>query len=156
VIFLSAFPAYWSTGILGQHRTVNSAYFFFLVLWFMNLTVWVNFLMDKKITANVSNFAERYFSVLFIVMVLFSFITGNGYVAVGDLLSGRTKNFDRQIEQRYEKLQMARQHPDKACLLDSLQNKPASLFVLDISADENDWVNRGMAAYYGIGAVGLK
>src|SRR6185436_3629414 len=78
VIFLSAFPAYWSTGILGQHRTVNSAYFFFLILWFMNLTVWVNFLANKKITAIVSNLAEKYFVSLFILMMLFSLITGNG------------------------------------------------------------------------------
>ena len=35
VVPLGVFPAYWETGILGQHRTVNAAHFVFLILWFM-------------------------------------------------------------------------------------------------------------------------
>src|SRR5581483_4085417 len=31
----ATFPAYWETGTLGQHRTVDVAYFVFLVLWFV-------------------------------------------------------------------------------------------------------------------------
>jgi hypothetical protein len=32
LLFTSIFPAYWSTGMMGQHRTVNLAYQFFLIL----------------------------------------------------------------------------------------------------------------------------
>ncbi len=41
VIPAAVFPAYWETGILGQHRTVNSAYFAFLVLWFVAVAMWL-------------------------------------------------------------------------------------------------------------------
>ncbi|MBL4668448.1 MAG: hypothetical protein JKY30_04215 [Flavobacteriales bacterium] len=40
IIFICVFPPYWATGILGQHRTLNVAYFFFIITWFVNLTVW--------------------------------------------------------------------------------------------------------------------
>ncbi|HKR04067.1 MAG TPA: DUF6056 family protein [Bacteroidia bacterium] len=156
VVFLSAFPAYWSTGILGQHRTVNVAYFFFLILWFINLTVWLNYFSTKKFIITLSVFSSRYFLALFTSMILFSFITGNGYVVMNDLFSERAKNFDNEMKLRYETLNNAQQRSDSICILDTLQNKPVSLFVLDISPDENDWMNRGMAAYFGINKVTLR
>lgn len=153
VIFLSAFPAYWSTGILGQHRTVNVAYFFFLILWFINLTVWMNYFRTKKFIISLSVFSSRYFLVLVTSMILFSFITGNGYVVMNDLFSGRAKNFDNEMKLRYETLNNAQQRSDSICIIDTLQNKPVSLFVLDITENENDWMNRGMAAYFRINKI---
>jgi hypothetical protein len=41
VIMACTFPAYWSTGILGQHRTVNVACLLFIPLWFLNLSQWL-------------------------------------------------------------------------------------------------------------------
>jgi uncharacterized protein DUF6056 len=156
MIFLSAFPSYWSMGMLAQHRTVNAAYFFFLILWFINLSAWINFLKKKKIIITLSNFTSKYFSILFILILLFSFMTGNGYRVLSDLFSGKAKNFDREMRLRYEILNSAGQNPEKICRVDSLQNKPASLFVLDITENENDWMNRGMAAYFGINKLSLK
>ena len=39
VIFFSSFLPYWVSGILGQHRTLNVAYFMFIILWFSTITV---------------------------------------------------------------------------------------------------------------------
>jgi hypothetical protein len=77
-------------------------------------------------------------------------------MVTSDLLSGKAKNFDSEMRLRYEILNSADQNPEKICRLDSLQSKPVSLFVLDITENENDWMNRGMAAYFGINKVSLK
>ncbi|MEP7170680.1 MAG: DUF6056 family protein [Bacteroidota bacterium] len=158
LVFLSAFPAYWSTGILGQHRTVNVAYLFFIILWFINLTVWINFLSARKLITTLSTFATTNFLILIISIIPFSFITGNGYFAMHDLLSGKAKNFDKEMSARYELLSISRKRSSEICILDTLKNKPTSLFVLDISDNENDWMNKGMAAYFGVAkvAVGTK
>src|SRR5262249_43910868 len=34
IIPIAVFPAYWSTGVLGQHRTISVAFLVFLLLWF--------------------------------------------------------------------------------------------------------------------------
>lgn len=43
ILFIAAFLPYFATGILGQHRTINLAYFIFLLFWFINITVWLNY-----------------------------------------------------------------------------------------------------------------
>jgi hypothetical protein len=156
VIFISAFPAYWSTGILGQHRTLNVGYFFFLLLWFINLSAWSEYFKNKKFIAIASNFSAKYFIVLFTLMIFFTFVTRNGNTALNDLFSGKAKKFDTEMKHRYAFLKAAHIRSEKNCLLDSLINKPASVFVLDISNDKNDWMNRGMAAYFGVNKVALK
>ena len=99
VLFLCVFPAYWSTGILGQYRTVNVACFFLLPLGFLHLSVWMSHSASRPWA-----FRLRTAPMLIIATVLAC--TGllflrNGHRANMDLFTGRAARSNEQLWQRY-------------------------------------------------------
>ena len=146
IIFICVFPAYWATGILGQHRTLNVAYFFFLIMWFINLSVWFNsFKRTKKIVLSKALIGK--FSLLFLIGILF---TNNGYYALYDVFSGTAKEYNHHLEKRHKKLFLATQKNPKELKLSALNAKPNSLFIIDITSDPNYWINRGYNDYFNL------
>lgn len=142
VIFAAAFPPYWATGILGQHRTMNVAYFIFIILWFVNLTVWFNKYKDIIPVGIKLSPTIKY---LAIIIVLCSFLMSkNGYSVMTDLLSGRAKDFDAQMTERY----IAFDTDKDTIYLNPLKDPPKSLFVLDIRENPEHWINRCYAIYF--------
>ncbi len=145
IIFICVFPAYWATGILGQHRTLNVAYFFFLMMWFINLSVWFNAVswikkvsLPKKLIKGVS--------LLFILGILFM---GNGYHALKDIFSGTAQEFNTQLNKRHEILLNATKTiPQKIILSPTV--KPKTLFVIEISKDPKFWTNQGYNTFFGL------
>lgn len=143
IIFICVFPAYWATGILGQHRTLNVAYFFFLMMWFINLSVWFNAVswikkvsLPKKLIKGVS--------LLFILGILFM---GNGYNALEDIFSGTAQEFNTQLNKRHEILLSAtKTNPQKIILLSTV--KPKTLFIIEISKDPKFWTNQGYNTFF--------
>jgi len=148
MIFLCVFPAYWGTGILGQHRTLNAACFFFILIWFLFI-----FILSKRfnlvqytIPAKLNNFV----TLLFIACLL---ISGNSGIALLELGNGEICSFNTEMNERYTKLESAKQQGMKSVTLPTLKNRPASLFVLDIKPGYNNLVNRTYAIYFGIDTV---
>lgn len=153
VIFTGAFPAYWGTGILGQHRTMNVSYLLFLVIWFININVWINWFKTKQwqviriVQQFLSPVVKMSCSVSFIAalgLFLSLALTGNSYSVSSDLLSGRAKDFDRQMLGRYEALKSVQDTIYMAPVADP----PKSIFVMDISETPSDWVNQGYLLYF--------
>lgn len=147
VIFIGAFPAYWGTGILGQHRTMNVSYFLFLIIWFVNLTICFNYLsrcnfaIRYKFLLNLNHTKEIILiSGLFLSLIL----TGNSYTVLSDLISSRAHNFSKQMEDRY---QIIKNSKDTA-FIRTIYLPPESIFVSDVSTDPNDWVNRSYGLYF--------
>jgi hypothetical protein len=154
VVPLAAFPAYWTTGVLGQHRTMNTAYFAFLILWFAALGLWS---ASDSVRANVVGAVAREFRIPLTLVLLVSLaLTQNSYAVGSDLLSGRFTRFDQRMRQRNLTLRQCRDAGRATCELDPLDTIPASFFVLDISAEPRDWVNVAYARYYGIAQVRLR
>jgi hypothetical protein len=154
VVPLAAFPAYWTTGVLGQHRTMNTAYFAFLILWFTALGLWS---ASDSVRANVVGAVAREFRILLTLVLLVSLaLTQNSYAVGADLLSGRFTRFDQKMRQRNLTLRQCRDAGRATCELDPLDTIPASFFVLDISAEPRDWVNVAYGRYYGIAQVRLR
>lgn len=147
VIFLCAFPAYWGTGILGQHRTMNVAYCFFLLLWFANISAWDRALLSKQwpVLPAVPLTAK----VLPLVTGLALLLTGNTGGALRDLLSGRAAHYDHQLAARYALLEQARadgSEPRFPVIVDP----PLVLPLYELRADPHDWVNQCYALYFGL------
>ena len=143
ITFICVFPPYWATGILGQHRTLNVAYFFFLIMWFVNLTVWCNyyheklkFVLTKKIKVTVAGFL--FLGILF---------TGNGYNSLSDIFSGSAKNYDKQMNLRYELLGKTK---SESIAFSQIENKPKCLFVSDITNNPDDWKNQAYNLFFKI------
>lgn len=137
LVFIGSFPAYWSTGILGQHRTMNVSYLLFLIMWFVNLTVIYNKLeFTKKI---------KYARIISYVLIFISLIfTKNGYYLIHDLKTQNCKEFNLQMEDRYT---IIKNSTDTA-YFESIKNKPKTLFVLDITNNPRNWQNQGYGIYF--------
>lgn len=138
-IFIASFLPYWATGILGQHRTINLAYFVFMFLWFISLTVYSNHL-----SVYIPLIPHYIKTGIYILIISTLFFTKNGYHAVDDLISKKAKDYDEIMNERYVII-------DNACdtvLLKQIEVKPKCLFVLDISEDPEYWINQSYNLYF--------
>jgi len=143
-IFVCVFPPYWATGILGQHRTVNVAFFFFLIIWFVNLSVWLN-----SFSINMEGFKLLKQKRIFIVLFLFSiFFFGNGWYSITDIFTGRAVNYKRQLDLRHQALFDFQMNKKTELTLNPIKFKPKCLFVLEISEDPNYWTNQSYNVYF--------
>jgi hypothetical protein len=142
VIFICVFPPYWSTGLLGQHRTVNVAYFLFVFVWFINLCAWMN-----KIERVELKMRMQIKKSLFLLMMISFIATKNGYTSVMDLLKGKAAEYDRQMSERFEQMKNADESQTGIIYFPPL-TKPVSLFVLDITDDTASWLNMGYTEYF--------
>jgi hypothetical protein len=149
-IFLCVFPAYWGTGILGQHRTLNTACFFFILLWFVFV-----FILSKRFNIAPHVLAmpgkmQHWVTVIFIACLLLS---GNSGRALFEFGTGQITGFINELNERYAKLEAAKQQGIKSVTLPTLKNRPTSLFVLDIQPGCDHWMNRSYALYFKVDTV---
>jgi len=153
VIPAAVFPAYWETGILGQHRTVNTAYFAFLVLWFTATAIWVA--GDGRHPRALRQFSNQFRLPLAILLLAALAVTRNSYALGLDLVSGRLATFSREMTSRDAALRACHERGDQTCHLEGIQARPASFLVLDVSTDPRDFVNESYARYFGVREVRL-
>jgi hypothetical protein len=154
VVPAAAFPAYWATGVLGQHRTMNIAYFAFLILWFMALGLWSA--SNSSRACAVGAVAGQLRTPLTVMLLLSLALTQNSYRVGADWLSGRFARFDREMRERDRMLRGCHQAGGASCEIDPISMVPDSFFVLDISANPRDWVNVAYARYYRLTEVRLR
>ncbi len=143
VLFISIFPAYWSTGIMGQHRTMNVAWFLFIPFWFMNLNVWFNYL-EKWIKKDYQVNLKIAGGVLILIIGLLMF-TKNGKNSMMDILEGRSQAYDREMKTLYLNLRSNNKnlHPEK------ITNPPRTLLYYDLNEYRYDWINICAESYFG-------
>lgn len=147
VLFIAIFPAYWSTGILGQHRTVNTAYFYFILLWFINLSLWYNTRFIQKIL--VSSATKKYSLIASIIIILF---TDNSYNCWKDIFTFEASFFDKSLIKRYEILDEIPTSTFQLQQIPALKNKPSSIFIYDITNDPHYFPNTCYKFYWKLNA----
>jgi Family of unknown function (DUF6056) len=148
-LLLCVFPAYWSTGILGQYRTINVACFFLIPLGFLHLSVWMS-----HSAALTWAFRLRSAPVLIIAAVFAC--TGllflrNGHRANMDLFKGRAACSDEQLWQRYALLDAAAD--GSTVIIPQIIDPPKSIYVLDIRRDPQFLQNADYALWFGLKEV---
>lgn len=148
VVFIGMALPYWSTGILGQHRTVNATLFVFLPLAWLAFLVWdVQAFRMRSWTLTLAS--PRYRPLLLTVLAFFLFFGRHDGDVTSDLLSGRAARYDAQCMERYVLVQEAIMRGTSELDLEFLSDPPASLSVLDLSADAGHWMNTSLALYFG-------
>src|SRR5262249_3706199 len=99
---IATFPVYWSTGVLGQHRTPSVACFVFVLLWFAALT---GLVATGRLPAPTGLIADRRVRAAAFVLCAASLAcTGNASVVAVDVAHGRPLTFAREMTTRYEAL----------------------------------------------------
>jgi hypothetical protein len=143
LLFISIFPAYWTTGIMGQHRTVNFAFFISIPLMFYWYLIFINvfeaFFVKVKIHLN---------SFLIILLLCSLFLTKNFKGVFMDICFAKQLKFDRDTNERYEELEYQLKQKNKDVLLKKIKTHPFSIFIYDLDKDPNHLANIGYQRYW--------
>jgi hypothetical protein len=148
---IATFPAYWETGLLGQHRTIDVAYFAFLLLGFAAVSSWLA--AGGPRGDRLRAFCVSWQAPLAMLFGIAILLSGNSYTVGSDLLSGRFVAFDREMKSRYEALAVCRASSELVCRIDPIQDVPASYFFVDVSKNASEFVNAAYARYFGVAVV---
>lgn len=150
IVFLGCFPAYWATGIMGQFRTANVAYFFFLIGWFVNLIIWVNYLKLKRglTIAELPSYVYVIGVPLLLCTILF---TNNTKVALADLLSRRAYRYDQAVKERYVQFeQCARAGTMDTCPTTKITDVPTTItneyYEVEMGCEKRFWKIRAKSS----------
>ena len=147
IVFICIFPAYWATEILGQQRSVNVAYFLFLIMWFINLTVIFNKLNSKPLINRLKP-EVKFFAVL---LMLISFaVTKNGLSLITDIAYHKEIQYNNLMTERFIKLSNFDKNFTETIYFEKIPNPPKTLFILDITDDSESWMNKGYNVYFNI------
>lgn len=143
IVFLGLFPPYWGMGMLGQHRTVNTVYFLFLIGWFVNVIIWVNYLRERhKLTIES---LPKYVYIIGVPLLLFGLLsTNNTRTAIADLVSLRAYRYDVEMKKRYAQFgQCAREGHAEDCRRLTISDLPTSItspyFEEDTDCERKFW-----------------
>ncbi len=154
VIFLSVFPAYWSMGMLAQHRTLNVAYILFIPLWFLNIHIAMNYLSNRGLEL-ISIWGK--FNVVYVAVLLLGvLLLNNGYAVSADLVSGGAATFDKEMNERYTVVKAAAKINADEVIVENLSVEVSTLSIYDITCDSENWINKCYSDYFRIERVRLK
>jgi len=140
-VFAGSFLPYFATGVLGQHRTINFIFFFFILLWLLFLlSISKKFLLPEKL----KRLAEgKIIYALICMSALIMIFTGNGLKIIGDF---RKENFRKYETIFYDRQKEILEHPDAP--IKKLSLIPSIFQVVDVKADTTWWVDKCMRKYY--------
>ena len=110
-----------------------------------------------KFYINKSLFPVKSFNIIRIMALVFviglMFGPNNIRAAVGDIYYGRAKDFNNQLNRRYE---FIRNSKNDTVFISPLKNIPTVLYVDDITTDPYDWRNQVYAIFFGKKAIVIK
>jgi hypothetical protein len=148
LILIAVAATIWNVGSMPPGRTLDLIYGIFLMGWTA-----LAFLVVRPDTGFQLSPAFRSAALSGALILLSALVvTSNNTVgAVGDLVRGRVRSLDAQMDDRVRRLKAARANSD--LVLPSLSVHPDILASKDISKDPNFWANRCLARYFGVASV---
>ena len=149
VVFAGSFLPYFATGMLGQHRTINYVFFFFLLLWpFFLLSLSQKYLLYEKLNWLKGEF--RIFS-LTALSICWMTISGNGKLIINDWKNDRFRKYEAAFFERQETIL---QNPNG--VIQPLAVIPRTFRIVDAKADTTWWVDKCMRQFYTETKIKLK
>lgn len=144
MMFVVFFLGFWTLHSVLPDRSINTLYFFYIILLaYLFLSV-INFF---KIEFNFGNNSP--FKIALGTIVLISFLSDNNImVAYNDLLTGKAYYYDKEMKNRIEILTNSK---EKEIVLPELTNFPATIYnpiTMGLTNDKNNWKNKEIMRYY--------
>jgi len=154
LVFVPMVVTYWPTGLLGQYRTANVAFFYFIPAWCFALLVW-DVQVFRTGRWRFPDLHQRTFqwSFLLLCAITFFFLGRDGRVS-SDLFTGRAREYDRGLTEGYQLITSAVQDNADRLELPSVEF-PRSLHILPLDASPDHWTNRSLANYFGNAALNI-
>ena len=140
-VFMAAFIPYMATGILGQHRTINYVFPFFILLWVCVLvSISTKYRLCEERTPETSG--ARVFIIAIVGIVVMS-VSGNARNMLIDFYSGRFLKYDTEFRERQNAILQQPLVP-----IPALTNIPCTFKIVDAKSDTTWWVNKCMTHFY--------
>ena len=140
-VFIAALIPYLATGILGQHRTMNYVFPFFILLWICALiSLSAHYGIDKELTPETTG--AKAFVVVIIALLVMS-VSGNARKIEMDIWTGSFQQYKTEFMQRQTSIL---QHPNYP--IAPLNRIPNSFKIVDAKSDTTWWVEKCMKHYY--------
>ena len=139
-VFMSAFMPYLTTGILGQHRTINYAFFFFILLW-----AWWLISFSKQYSVYLLPGVALAGSIrygIIILSVTVMIISANGGRIIRDLWEDKFTIYKMDFVLRQEEL-----HQTPGVQVHPLKTIPETFDIVDARTDTSWFVNRCIKIY---------
>lgn len=141
VVFSGSFIPYFATGILGQHRTINYVFFYFILIWILLLvSVSQKYMLYEKL--NWLKQENRIFATVAMSVLLIMF-SGNSLKILQDY---KADNFRKYETAFYERQKTILQNP--AAMIAPLKIVPDVFTITDTESDTAFWVDKCMKKYY--------
>lgn len=147
LVLAVTFPAYWSTGLLGQHRTLNVACLLFIPAALLNLAI----ALERGWLGRLAHFrpSPAQPGLVMLLVVLALNLTGNGFAVQADLWDGRAAAYDRVMLQREAAVRAAATDPARRVRFTRLEKPPRSLPSYEEHGPLRDWMMGCEARYFG-------
>lgn len=148
-IMAVTFPAYWSTGLLGQHRTINVACLLFIPSALLGLAV----AMERgplKRMAGINLSTGQSAIMLALALVTFN-LTRNDFAVHADLLDGRLAEYDRVMLDREQAIRRGAADPEMRVTLVRLSRPPRTIATYEERGPLREWMMHCQARFLGAG-----
>lgn len=139
---------YWSTGMLGQHRTANAALFVLLPLLWLAMLSWRARTMERTSIPPAPFWEKHPAWPLITLACCLCFLRNDGAIT-SDLLTGRAMHADRQAQERYALVREAAASGADTVKVPMITDPPRSLDLLELREDPDHWMNTSLAQYLG-------
>ncbi len=140
-VFMAAFLPYMATGILGQHRTMNYVFPFFIILWVTTLlSASEKYRLYQKLSPVITNFRVMLLAFTAVVLMVFS---GNSRKIISDVRNGSFQLYQSEFLQR-----QARILKEPLAPIPAIEKIPNTFQVVDTKSDTTWWVDKCMKRYY--------
>jgi hypothetical protein len=148
-VFIGSFLPYIGTGILGQHRTINYVFFYFIFCWIWFLVALAEqFSLQQRLMFWLVN---KRASALMLICILTMTLTGNGEKLLSDFAAGRFEIYKSEFLQRQAQILANPQSP-----VEPLKAIPHVFHITDAKADTAYFVDKCMLKFYTETGVLLK
>jgi len=147
-LFVAMVVTYWPTGLLGQHRTVNMALFYFIPGWFFALAVWDQTFFAPRGRMSEGGFVSSWYWAVFFVCMCF-ILHGRDLELSGELCDGTMVHYDEAMDERYRVIAQAASDGSTADIVLPAVQWPSCLDILPLDPSPDHWMNRSMADYFG-------
>lgn len=148
LVMATTFPAYWGTGLLGQHRTINVACLLFIPAALLGLGFAIERGPLRRLT-RVELSPRQFMFALFLALVAFNF-TRNDIAVHADLWDGRLAEYDRVMHDREQVMRNASHNPDSRVTFVRLARPPRTLTSYEVLGPLHDWMMRCQARFFGV------
>lgn len=139
---------FWSIGNLPPERTINVAYWNFVILWIASVFIMISWIKSRfysSIILSKRKFNALVFLTIFSLLVSSFFGASNYAMVIDDLFSGKAKTYSNEFVEREKTLFTCK---EDICSIPTFSAYPASIFNEEIGTGTKYNNNEVYAHYY--------